>query len=95
MAEERIYTNKDLVFREEDEGAFLFDPKTGELNCLNHTGAIIWKICEKGAVKEDVIEGMRDGSSDVPIDTIKKDVENFLNTMKEAGLLVYREEDDV
>lgn len=91
----RIYTNKDLVFREEEEGAFLFDPKTGELNCLNHTGAIVWKICEKGAMKEDIIEGMRDGFSDLPLERIKEDVENFLNTMKEAGLLICKEDGDV
>ncbi len=79
--------NDRTVFREEDDGAFLFDPETGSLNCLNKTGAYIWRMCEKGAYKKEIIEGLQSSFKDVPEDSLSEDISTFLKLMEEAGFI--------
>ena len=83
--------NPELVFREEDDGAFLFNPRTNALHCLNRAGAVICRMCDG---KEDVDAFCRrlyDAFEvDVRPEALKKDVEAFLGQMVALNLLERR-----
>ena len=45
--ENKIYRiHPDIVFREEDDGAFLFNPKTNALRSVNKVGAYVCRYCD-------------------------------------------------
>ena len=52
---------------------------------LNEAGAFLWSQIEKGANKEQLVEKLL-GEYDIDKDTAQKDVEDFVNYIKEAGL---------
>ncbi len=82
-------TSKRLVFRREEEGAFLFDPDTGSLYCLNDTGAILYERCREGATFEELLLALT-STYDVEADKAREDLHAFLTDMKERGLLLER-----
>lgn len=84
--------NKRLIFRKEEDGAFLFDPDTGSLYCLNSTGAMVYERCQEGASFEDLLSILISGCEGVRGEEVKKDLESFLKEMKDRGFLVEREE---
>jgi hypothetical protein len=47
-------TNPEMVFRKEEEGAFLFDPRTGNLKYLNATGVIVYELCDGVNTVKDI-----------------------------------------
>lgn len=53
---------------------------------LNETGAFLWKILEKGANKEELVEKLL-AEYDVDEKTAKDDVDNFINKLSEAKLV--------
>lgn len=83
----KFSVNPGLVFREEDDGAFLFNPDTGELNCLNRTGAFIWAMCSKGAYKDEIVSELVKEFDDCPVTSLDGDVERFLKEMKSRGFI--------
>ena len=50
-----ISIRRDIVFREEEEGAFLFDPDTGRICYLNELGVNMWKSFEESKAPEQLI----------------------------------------
>jgi len=84
---EYYIVNPEIIFREEEEGAFLLDPNTGELKILNETGAFIFKLCDGKHTKEDIIKGvLREFEIDDEKE-LRKDVEVFLEELKEKRLV--------
>lgn len=75
--------NKEIVYREEDDGAFLFDPDSGNLKYMNPTGKETFLILkEKGDVGQ-VIGHIHGEYPDVDQEQVRKDVEIFLEQLKE------------
>lgn len=54
---------------------------------LNDTGAFLWKLLEKGATQEQMIEQMA-GEYAVEKQVAEQDVKEFIESLKEANLLV-------
>jgi len=44
---ERLVQNSGNVFRQEEDGAFLFDPETGNLKYLNAMGVNVYELCDR------------------------------------------------
>ena len=84
-AERRI--NQEIVFREEEEGAFLFDPNTGQIFHLNELGTSIWKSCVKAKGLEQIIEGICLDYSEISQEQIEKDCMKFLEDLERLGFL--------
>ena len=86
--ENNIDLNPNIVFREEDESAFLFDPDTGRICYLNEMGVTIWKLFGKSLTKDQIIKNI---SSDYP-ETSKEQVSNdfsaFIKELKKLGFLM-------
>lgn len=79
----------ELVFREEEDGAFLFNPRTNALHCLNKVGAAICSMCD-GKQELEVMCGRLHDVFDVGVqpEELKKDVAAFLGRMLALNLLV-------
>lgn len=53
---------------------------------INETGAFLWKILEKGATQEDLVNALIKEYG-IDKELADKDVDAFINKMKGAGLL--------
>ena len=53
---------------------------------LNETGAVLWKIHEKGATKEQLVKALL-AEYDVDETTAEKDVSAFIEKLQEAKLV--------
>jgi hypothetical protein len=82
-----IRINQDIVFREEEEGAFLFDPDTGRICYLNELGVDIWKSCAKAREIEQVIEDIYLDFPEVSKEQIEIDCMKFFEDLKKLGFL--------
>ena len=56
------------------------------LMTVNETGACLWKILQSDCTKEDLISGIMT-EYEVDIDTTKEDVDVFVDTLIEGGVL--------
>ena len=85
MAEIRI--NQDIVFREEEAGAFLFEPDTGQIFHLNELGMSIWKSCVKAKRPEQIIKDICLDYSEISQEQIERDCMKFLEDLGRLGFL--------
>jgi len=86
---ERISIKPAIVFREEDEGAFLFDPDTGRIYYLNEVGMTIWKICKKPISQKQIISEICSEYPEVSEEKISCDFINFINDLEGLGFLSF------
>jgi hypothetical protein len=85
MAE--IHINPNIVFREEEEGAFLFDPDTGRIFHLNELGMSIWKSCVNAKKPEQIIKDICLDYSEISREQIERDCMKFFNDLDRFGFL--------
>ena len=78
---------KDIVFREEDDGAFLFDPIKDELRCLNDTGVLIYKAVNGKNSIDDIVKELTGIYPEVEEGQIREDVESFMEDLETRGYL--------
>lgn len=76
--------NKNLILKEEDGEAILFDKDTLLTIWLNETGIIIWKDIRKGLTEKQIFEHLKKIYIDVSEKDIKNDVKMFMNNLKSA-----------
>ena len=84
---EKVKINPDIVFREEDEGAFLFDPDSGRICYLNELGITIWKLCKKPVETERIIKSISSEYPAVSPEQISKDCLSFLKDLQGFGFV--------
>ena len=84
---ERVRINPDIVLREEDEGAFLFEPDSGRICYLNELGITIWKLCKEPMETERIINTISSEYPDVAPERISSDCLSFLDDLKGFGFL--------
>ncbi len=76
--EDCLKQNPEMVFRKEEEGAFLFDPHTGNLKYLNANGVNIYEMCDGRKTVNDMIALLMEFYPGMDIDKIATDTELFL-----------------
>ncbi len=79
-----------FVFREEDDGALVFNPDTGNIHALNRTGAIIWKSCLRGATISQLIKILKEKFALKDDRKIKKDIMVFIKKLKKSNILIIK-----
>lgn len=60
-----------------------------DYNCmitLNQSGTVLWQALQNGADENELVNGLLK-EYDVSKEIAKKDVENFLNTLKKANII--------
>ncbi len=79
--------NEQLVYREEEDGAFLFNPDTGNLKYMNRTGRDIYlslgNQCDINGLTNHLLELF----PEVERQRIEKDIEDFLKELEENGFI--------
>jgi len=79
--------NKEIVYREEDDGAFLFDPDSGNLKYLNPTGKETFLMLEDETGIGEVTHRMHTEYPDVDPEQVRRDVEAFVEQLEENGFV--------
>ncbi len=80
-----IFRKKDIPWRIIDGKALLVNPKTSLLYPLNETGARIWELLD-GKIETNSIAAVIMDEFDVNKDEARRDVQEFVNSLTEAGL---------
>jgi len=76
---------KDLVFREEDEGGFLFNPDNGSVKVLNNVGAFIWQLLDGKKTTTQIIREVQGHFSHTSLKQAEADLNIFLAELKKSG----------
>jgi hypothetical protein len=76
----------DMVLRQEEDGAFLFDPARDVLVCVNETGLEIVRGLDDGRSLDEIITLLCDLYPDVESDTLQEDALSFISELVERGL---------
>ena len=84
---EKVTINPAIVLREEDEGAFLFDPESGRICYLNELGITIWKLCQKPTKTDRIINTISSEYPDIALERISEDCGSFLEDLQGFGFL--------
>ena len=84
--------NPDIVFREEEDGAFLFNPETDALHCLNSVGASICKLCHHKNTLADIRRSLSEEYHiDVGSDQLVQDITDFIHRLVSLNLIKAQE----
>ena len=86
--EKRYRRNEEIVFREEDDGAFLFDPDSGDLRYLNQSGKETFLMLGEDHDVNRVIHRMIELYPDVEPQKIEADVEDFVKDLEENRFIL-------
>jgi hypothetical protein len=68
------------------DGAAILDLKAGIISTLNPTGAVIWQSLERGEGTETIAQSLA-GQTGEDIETVRKDVADFVEALKKQNLL--------
>ncbi len=87
-SEKRFRRNEKIVFREEDDGAFLFDPDSGDLRYLNQSGKETFLLLSEDQSISRVIQHMIELYPDVEPQKIEADVRDFVKDLEETCFIL-------
>ena len=77
-----------MVFRKEDDGAFLFDPDSGDLRYLNQSGKETFLMLGEEHDLNKVIDRMIALYADVEPQRIEADVKDFVEDLEENSFIL-------
>ena len=84
----RYMKNEQIVFREEGEGAFLFDPVNGNLKYLNRSAKEIYLLIDGSKEPANLIGGVTSIYPDSDRDEIENDLDAFLNDLADNRFIL-------
>lgn len=84
---EKLTANPEIIFREEADEAFLFNPEDGNLSCINELGVFIWKHCDGKHISNEIIDLIHKDYQEIPKTEIRRDFNKFVNQLKKLGYL--------
>jgi hypothetical protein len=90
MAPDRSFIpriKRETVIRQEDDGAFIFDPVTDALSAVNETGLMVLRQIDGKKTLADIINTVASEFSQVEPDEIGHDVEEFIEGLMSRGLI--------
>jgi hypothetical protein len=85
-----VHINDAVIWQESEGGISLYNTESGEFRTLNATAAEIWVLLEDDGEREPVIEKlslMFAGRNEALASRIRGEVDAFISSMVEAGLL--------
>jgi hypothetical protein len=79
----RFVRNPSIVYREEEDGAFLFDPTTGNLQYMNPSAKEVFLMLNGQTDVNQLVRHLLKIYSGVDIKQVQKDVESLLEQLEE------------
>ena len=86
-ATSRYEPNENIVFREEDEGAFLFDPDSGDLRYMNLTGKETFSMLNEASDVGQLTVELHKLYPEIEPEQIKRDLEEFLSVLEQNNFI--------
>jgi len=83
----RFRPNDHIIYREEEDGAFLFDPETGNLKYMNGAAKNIYLMLNGENNTDSVIHNLRELYPDAKTEQIQEDVEIFMQQLEENDFI--------
>jgi hypothetical protein len=77
----------EIVVRQEDDGAFIFDSMTDELSAVNETGSLVLDHMNGKNSVAAIVEKIKSLYPDQEQDAVRRDVETFVEQLKERGFI--------
>ena len=77
----KFVKNPSIVYREEEDGAFLFDPETGNLKYMNHSAKEAFLMLNGQKDVSRLIQSLVDLYPDADIKQIRNDMGTFLEQL--------------
>ena len=77
-----------LVKEVVDDRAFLLDDRGAEMIVLNPVGTMVWDALDEPSDATAIAASLIDQFADVSLEELARDVESFLEELREAGLVV-------
>ncbi|MBW1696667.1 MAG: PqqD family protein [Deltaproteobacteria bacterium] len=84
----RFRKNEHVIIREEQGGAFLFDPQTGNLKYMNPTGKEIFLMLETGNTETEMVETFKRRYPEISSEQCRLDVQSFLKQLEENRFII-------
>jgi hypothetical protein len=88
----RYMKNDNIVFREEDDGAFLFDPDTGNLKYLNRSAKETFLMIDGRNDLAQITNHLLELYPDANSQQIHNDLEQFLEDLQHNGFIFASED---
>jgi hypothetical protein len=86
-SDKKIKGRQEVVLREEDDGAFLFDPDSGRLCYLNAVGITIWRMCGQPIKRAEIVDKICKDFPDIPEKQVSDDCAVFLGDLDRLGFI--------
>ncbi len=83
----KLMANPEIVCQEEEDGALLFNPRTGEIKLVNPTGALLFRLLDGKRSKGDLADRLMREYAIENRDEAEADVDAFLREMERMGLV--------
>ena len=83
----QLDVNKDVIYRDEGDGAFLFKPETGNLKYINPPGKEVFLALKRKEDLAQVINHLHGLYPEVDPDRLREDVDGFLKELEENGFV--------
>lgn len=83
----RFALSEGLVYREEGDGGFLFDPKTGDLKYLNRSARETYLLIDGHRTVREIVESIAGRYPEIEGRTIHQDVTAFLEELAKARFI--------
>ena len=80
-----------IIFKEEENGAFLFDPNNGNLKFINRTGRELYLLLDNSVDRKQMIEILIKRYPETEPDQLETDVEDFIDQLEVSGFIVSEE----
>jgi len=84
---QKFIRNASVVYREEEDGAFLFDPVTGDLRYMNHTAKDVFLLLDGRKDVNQVIEHLSAYYPEVEAARLREDVMDCMQALANGGLV--------
>lgn len=78
--------NKEVIFRQEEDEAILFNPETSDIVVINSTGCYIWNFFNGKSTKEEILEKIVN-KFEVKKEAAEKDLETFIAELKKDNFV--------
>jgi hypothetical protein len=83
----RFIKNSQIIFRKEENGAYLYDPDSGSLKYINRVGTFLYELCDGLHLVEGMTFRIACDYQDVSVNQIEQDVDRFLADLLQMGFL--------
>ena len=81
--------NKDVIFRQEEDEALLFNPDTLDTFVINATGCFIWQLFDGKRTEKEITE-MITQTFEVDLETAEKDLTKYLVDLEKRNFIKQR-----